>query len=76
MIGGATAIAGHIEIADNVIITGLSGVTNSILQPGTYSGAMTITDNRTWRKNMARFRHLDKLARRVAALEDKNGKDQ
>ena len=75
MIGGATAITGHVEIVDNVIITGLSGVTNSIREAGTYSGAMTITDNRTWRKNMARFRHLDELARRIAALEEKTGKE-
>jgi len=70
-IGGATAIAGHIEIADDVTITGLSGVTNSIKQSGVYSGSMTTTDNLTWRKNMARLRHLDDLARRVNVLEDK-----
>jgi UDP-3-O-[3-hydroxymyristoyl] glucosamine N-acyltransferase len=76
MIGGATAIAGHIEIADDVIITGLSGVTNSIKQAGMYSGAMTTTDNLTWRKNMARIRNLDDLARRVIALEDVIAKDK
>ncbi len=76
MIGGGTAIAGHIEIVDDVTITGLSGVINSIKQAGTYSGAMTITDNKTWRKNMARFRHLDELARRVIALEDKIEKNE
>ncbi len=73
MIGGATAITGHIEITDDVVITGLSGVTNSIKEPGVYSGAMTTTDNRTWRKNMVRLRHLDELARRVQALEEKLG---
>lgn len=76
MIGGGSAIAGHIEIADDVIITGLSGVTNSIKQAGMYSGAMTTTDNLTWRKNMVRVRHLDDLARRLIALEDRAGKDK
>ncbi len=71
MIGGGTAIAGHIVITDDVVITGLSGVTNSIKEAGTYSGAMTITDNLTWRKNMARFRHLNELAIRLKAVEDK-----
>lgn len=71
MIGGATAIAGHISITDDVVITGLSGVTNSIRKAGMYSGAMTITDSRTWRKNMARFRHLDELVRRVNELEQR-----
>ncbi|MEX2353023.1 MAG: UDP-3-O-(3-hydroxymyristoyl)glucosamine N-acyltransferase [Gammaproteobacteria bacterium] len=74
MIGGAVAITGHIEIADNVTITGLSGVTNSIKTAGVYSGSLTTTDNRTWRKNMVRLRHLDQLARRVAVLEEKSGK--
>ena len=69
MIGGASAITGHIEIADDVVITGMSGVPNSIGQAGVYSSGVPITDNVTWRKNMVRFRRLDELARRVAALE-------
>ena len=76
MIGGATAIAGHTIIADDVVITGLSGVTNSIKESGTYSGAMTVLDNLTWRKNMARFRHLDEMARRLQAVEDKLDKSR
>jgi len=71
MIGGAAAITGHIEIADDVIITGLSGVSNSIKHAGVYSGSMTTTDSKTWRKNMARFRSLDELAKRVQTMEQK-----
>ena len=70
MIGGVSAIAGHISIADDVIITGLSGVTNTIKKAGMYSGAMTITDNLTWRKNMVRLRHLDEMARKLGELEE------
>ena len=69
MIGGASAIAGHIEIADDVVITGMSGVSNSIRQAGVYSSGVPITDNKTWRKNMVRFRRLDEMARRLSALE-------
>lgn len=69
MIGGAAALSGHIEIADDVIITGMSGVPNSIRQAGTYSGAMTTMNNLAWRKTMARLKHLDELARRVRDLE-------
>lgn len=76
MIGGAVAITGHIEIADDVTITGLSGVTNSIKEPGVYSGTITVTDNETWRKNMARFKNLDELARRVNTLEHKIEKNK
>ena len=69
MIGGASAITGHIEIADDVVLTGMSGVSNSIRQAGVYSSGVPVTDNLTWRKNMARFKRLDELARRVSALE-------
>ena len=69
MIGGASAINGHIEIADDVVLTGMSGVSNSIRQAGVYSSGVPVTDNLTWRKNMVRFKRLDELARRVAAME-------
>jgi UDP-3-O-[3-hydroxymyristoyl] glucosamine N-acyltransferase len=69
MIGGASALSGHIEIADDVIITGMSGVPNSVKQAGTYSGAMPIMENLIWRRNMVRLKHLDELARQVRDLE-------
>jgi UDP-3-O-[3-hydroxymyristoyl] glucosamine N-acyltransferase len=69
MIGGASALAGHIELADDVVISGMSGVPNSIRQAGVYSGGVPISDNRTWRRNMSRLRHLDELWRKVRALE-------
>jgi len=69
MIGGSTVISGHLEIADDVVLTGMSAVPNSIREPGTYSSGMPITDNRTWRKNVIRMKHLDELARKVRALE-------
>ena len=71
MIGGASAFAGHIEIADDVIITGMSGVANSIKQAGMYSSGMPVTDNRLWRRNIARFLRLDELAKRLRELERK-----
>ena len=71
MIGGGAGLSGHIEIADDVIITAFSGVANSLTEAGVYSGAMASTDNKTWRKNIARFKHLDELARRLNLLEKK-----
>ena len=70
MIGGASAIAGHIEIADDVVITGMSGVSNSIKKAGVYSSGIPITDNKTWRKNMIRFKQLDKIVKRFFELEN------
>lgn len=36
--GGQVAIAGHLKIADGVMLAGKSGVTKSLLQKGEYSG--------------------------------------
>jgi len=69
MIGGQSAISGHIELADDVIITGMSGVSNSIKQAGIYSSGIPVTDTAKWRKNIARFRNLDDITRRLFKLE-------
>ncbi|HET6395657.1 MAG TPA: UDP-3-O-(3-hydroxymyristoyl)glucosamine N-acyltransferase [Pseudoxanthomonas sp.] len=67
LVGGAAGILGHLEVADRVTITAMSLVTHSIREPGEYSSGTPLTDNRTWRKNAARFKQLDALARRVNA---------
>ena len=67
LVGGAAGILGHLEIADKVTVTAMSLVTHSIREPGEYSSGTPLTDNRTWRKNAARFKQLDALARRVNA---------
>jgi len=69
LIGGMTGIKDHIEITDNVIITAMSLVTKSLSKPGSYSSNTPIDDTRTWRKNSARFRQLDEIARRLSKLE-------
>lgn len=69
MIGGLSAISGHISIADRVTITGMSGVANTIKEPGVYSAGLNIMENRTWRKNVVRFKYLDELFRRLKKLE-------
>jgi len=69
MIGGGAGIVGHLEIADHVIVTGMTMVTRSITEPGVYSSGVPAQDNESWNRNYARLRKLDKLARRVQALE-------
>lgn len=69
MIGGGVCINGHIEIADNVIITGMSSVVHSIRTPGVYSSTQSVQPQREWQRNSARFRQLDKLAKRVKKIE-------
>jgi len=72
MIAGAAGISGHLNICDHVVITAMSMVLQSITVPGEYSSGIPTTDGRTWRKNVARFKQLDTLARRVNAIEQGN----
>jgi UDP-3-O-[3-hydroxymyristoyl] glucosamine N-acyltransferase len=72
-IGGAASIAGHIRVADDVHLTATSAVPNSIRTPGIYSSGMPIQANREWRRNVARMRQLDGMARRIRRLEDRLG---
>ena len=69
LVGGAAGILGHLEICDRVMITAMSLVTHSIREAGVYSSGAPIEENRAWRRNAARMRQLDAMARRIAALE-------
>lgn len=71
MVGGNAGILGHLEVADHVVITAKSLVTRSIREPGEYSSGTPLEPNHAWRKNAARFKHLDGMARRITALERK-----
>ena len=51
------------------MVTGKTLVAASIRQPGMYSGALTLDETGRWRRNAARFRQLDDLARRLRRLE-------
>ena len=64
-IGGACCINGHIEIADDVRLQGMSGVTQSIKSAGVYSAAMPAMENKTWLRNLARFRRLDARSKKT-----------
>ncbi|MFO1390277.1 UDP-3-O-(3-hydroxymyristoyl)glucosamine N-acyltransferase [Cellvibrio sp.] len=75
-IGGAVAIAGHLTIVDKVYITGMSMVTNSVTEAGSYSSGVPLAPTKEWRKNAARFRNLDNLATRLIKLERTSPKDE
>jgi UDP-3-O-[3-hydroxymyristoyl] glucosamine N-acyltransferase len=59
MIGGMVGFAGHLTIADDVVVTGLSMVSASIKQAGSYSSGMPAVESRKWRRLVARLRRLD-----------------
>lgn len=71
VIGGGVGINGHITLHDGVMVTGDTMVTHSLVDPGVYSSGMPVMDNRSWRKNVVQLQQIDKLYRRVKALEKK-----
>lgn len=71
LIGGASAINGHIEVCDDVQISGFSMVIKGITEPGVYASGIPAAPHREWRRNGARYRQLDDLFGRVKALEKK-----
>lgn len=68
-ISGAVGMAGHLRIGDDVHFTGMAMVTRSFPEPGVYSSGIPAMPNGDWRRNVARFRHLDELTRRLKQLE-------
>lgn len=69
MIAGGVGMSGHLQIADGVVVTGMTMVTHSLRAAGVYSSGIPADTNRRWQRNAARFRHLDELADRVRRLE-------
>ncbi len=68
-IAGAVGMAGHLTIGDNVHFNGMAMVTRSFTEPGSYSSGIPAMPSKEWRRNVARFRHLDELSRRLKQLE-------
>ena len=68
-IGGGSGIADHLDIADGVMMTGMTMVTKSIRKPGIYSSGTGFQENHLWHKNVARFKQLDTLIRRLQTRE-------
>lgn len=66
---GSSGLVGHIELADQVHVTGMTMVTHSLPQAGVYSGNVPATVNADWRRNMVQLRRLDSLTKRVRQLE-------
>jgi UDP-3-O-[3-hydroxymyristoyl] glucosamine N-acyltransferase len=72
-LAGGVGVVGHLEIADHVTVTGMSMVTRSITRPGSvWSAGTPLMENAVWRRNAARMKQLDDLAKRIARLEKLN----
>jgi len=71
-ISGACGITGHLQLADGVHVTAMSLVTHSIKEAGAYSSGTSLDQNGKWRRNAARFKQLDQMAKRLKQLEQDN----
>lgn len=71
IIGGASTIAPHVSLADDVVITGMSSVNKSIHKAGIYSSGTIAHDHQKWRKNASRFKRLDDYINKLKEIERK-----
>ena len=69
IIGGAAMFSGHIEITDDVTISGGTAVIKNIKKPGQYTGVFPSLQHADWLHIAANLRQLDTLARKVQTLE-------
>lgn len=71
MIGGGVGIAGHLEVADDVVVSAFTLISKSIRSRGVYTGGLPQQTHADWVKNFSHLRHLDALADRIRALEQR-----
>lgn len=70
-VGGAGMISGHLEIGDDVHVSGGTLVGKNLKQPGQYTAVFPLEPHIDWLQNAAHLKRLAKLAARVEELEKK-----
>jgi UDP-3-O-[3-hydroxymyristoyl] glucosamine N-acyltransferase len=70
-VGGAAVILGHLSIGDDVNVSAGTLVAKSIPHAGTYSGTVPFLEHGDWLRNFSRLRHLDAMADKIRALEQR-----
>lgn len=71
-IGGSAGILGHLQIADNVMISSFTLIGKSIREAGSYAAIYPFGKTEDWRKNAVHLRHLDEMAKRIKILEQQS----
>jgi len=74
-IAGKVGLSGHIEIGDRVILAAMAGV-GSDIPAGQIMGGAPARPISEWKRTAALSRNLEKLFKRVAALESQAGTDE
>jgi len=67
--GGRSAAIGHLNIADGTHLTAGTIVNKSNQQAGVFSSGTGVQENKVWRKNVARFKQLDEMSKKIRLLE-------
>ncbi|MFT4171117.1 MAG: UDP-3-O-(3-hydroxymyristoyl)glucosamine N-acyltransferase [Rhodocyclaceae bacterium] len=69
MVGGQAGVMGHVDVADDVVVSARSFISKSVTERGVYTSAIPAQHHREWMRNSVHLRHLDDLAERVRTLE-------
>jgi UDP-3-O-[3-hydroxymyristoyl] glucosamine N-acyltransferase len=73
-LAGQVGVVGHVSICDDVVVLARSVVASDIREPGVYSNTITAEKASEWRKIAVRIRQLDRIARRLSAVEHALGR--
>ncbi len=66
---GRSSVIGHLDIADGTHLTVGTVLNKSIKVGGVYSSGTGLQENKRWRKNVARFKQLDAMAKTIRGIE-------
>jgi UDP-3-O-[3-hydroxymyristoyl] glucosamine N-acyltransferase len=79
MIAGACGLAGHLEICDDVVLTGMSMVAHSVTKPGVYTSVIPVEPIRHWWRVLTTLKRMAERERhprdRRAASEELQQED-
>jgi UDP-3-O-[3-hydroxymyristoyl] glucosamine N-acyltransferase len=67
LIAGACGLSGHIEICDDVVLTGMSMVPHSVTKPGVYTSVIPVEPIRRWWRILATLKLIAERERRGRA---------
>ena len=70
-LAGGVGVVGHVEICDDVHVTGMTMVTRSITSPGSYSSGTPMAETPQWKRSAVRFGQLESMQKRLVDLEKK-----
>ncbi len=70
IVGGQSAITGHVSLCDGAILTARSGASKNFTEPGLYSGVPALPAKQ-YRRQQVFVRQIEKLIKRIDTLEKK-----